>query len=58
MTYEEATQQIQETKQEKGPTLESAIGFTMDIEREEDPTSGRMKVTHSGELLRYRKWQR
>ena len=58
MIYEEATQQIPETKQEKGPTLESAICFTRDIAREEDPTSGRVKGTHSGELLRYRKWQR
>jgi cyanate lyase len=58
MICEEATQQIPETKQEKGPTLESAIGFTMDIEREEDPTNDRVKVTRSSELLPYRKWQR
>ena len=58
MTCEEATQQIPETKQEKGRTLESAIDFTMDIEREEDPTNDRVKVTRSDELLHYRKWQR
>ena len=57
MTCEEATQQIPEAKQEKGPSLGSAIDFTMDIEREEDPTSDRVKVTRSGELLHYRKWQ-
>ena len=58
MICEEATQQIPETKQEKGSTLESAIGFTTDIEREEDPTNDRVKLTRSDELLHYRKWQR
>ncbi|MBV9454933.1 MAG: hypothetical protein JOZ19_12585 [Rubrobacter sp.] len=58
MTCEEATQQIPEAKQEKGPSLGSAIGFTMDIEREENSTSDRVKVTRSGELFHYREWQR
>lgn len=43
--------------QEKfGDGIMSAIDFTMDIEKEEDPKGDRVKVIMSGKFLPYKKW--
>ena len=34
----------------------SAIDFTMDIEKVENPHGDRVKVTYSGKFLPYKKW--
>jgi cyanate lyase len=39
-----------------GDGIMSAIDFTMDIERVEDPHGDRVKVTYSGKFLPYKKW--
>lgn len=39
-----------------GPGIMSAIDFTMDIERIEDPKGDRVKVTMNGKFLGYKKW--
>lgn len=43
--------------QEKfGDGIMSAIDFTLDIEKEEDPKGERVKVIMSGKFLPYKKW--
>jgi len=43
--------------QEKfGDGIMSAIDFTLQVEREEDPKGDRVKLTMSGKFLPYRKW--
>ncbi len=44
---------IQETF---GDGIMSAIDFTMDVEKEEDPKGDRVKITLSGKFLPYRRW--
>jgi cyanate lyase len=39
-----------------GDGIMSAINFTLDIEKEEDPKGDRVKVTMSGKFLPYKKW--
>lgn len=48
---------IKEVIHEKfGDGIMSAIDFTLDIEREEDPKGDRVKVIMSGKFLAYKKW--
>ncbi len=48
---------IKEVIHEKfGDGIMSAIDFTLDIEKEEDPKGDRVKVTMSGKFLPYKKW--
>ncbi len=42
--------------EEFGDGIMSAIDFTMELEREEDPAGDRVKVTYSGKFLPYKKW--
>jgi cyanate lyase len=39
-----------------GDGIMSAIDFTLDVDREEDPKGDRVRVTMSGKFLPYRKW--
>jgi cyanate lyase len=39
-----------------GDGIMSAIDFTLDIDKEEDPKGDRVKVTMNGKFLSYRKW--
>jgi cyanate lyase len=39
-----------------GDGIMSAIDFTLDVDREEDPKGDRVKVTMSGKFLPYKKW--
>ena len=39
-----------------GDGIMSAIDFTLDVEREEDPKGDRVKVIMSGKFLPYKKW--
>ena len=39
-----------------GDGIMSAIDFTLDIEKEEDPKGDRVKVIMSGKFLPYKKW--
>jgi cyanate lyase len=39
-----------------GDGIMSAIDFTMDVEKEEDPKGDRVKITMSGKFLPYKKW--
>jgi cyanate lyase len=39
-----------------GDGIMSAIDFTLEIEKEEDPKGDRVKVTMSGKFLPYKKW--
>jgi cyanate lyase len=48
---------MKEVIQEKfGDGIMSAIDFTLDIEKEEDPKGDRVKVTMNGKFLPYKKW--
>ncbi|MBD2301261.1 cyanase [Nostoc sp. FACHB-87] len=48
---------IKEVIQEKfGDGIMSAIDFTLDIEKVEDPKGDRVKVTMNGKFLPYKKW--
>jgi cyanate lyase len=48
---------IKEIIHEKfGDGIMSAIDFTMDIEKEEDPKGDRVKVIMNGKFLAYKKW--
>jgi cyanate lyase len=48
---------IKSVIQEKfGDGIMSAIDFTLDIEKEEDPKGDRVKVIMSGKFLPYKKW--
>ncbi|MBD2559198.1 MULTISPECIES: cyanase [Nostoc] len=48
---------IKEVIQEKfGDGIMSAIDFTLDIEKEEDPKGDRVKIIMSGKFLPYKKW--
>jgi cyanate lyase len=48
---------IKEIIQEKfGDGIMSAIDFTMDIEKVEDPKGDRVKLTMNGKFLPYKKW--
>ena len=43
--------------QEKfGDGIMSAIDFTLDVDKEEDPKGDRVKLTMSGKFLPYKKW--
>jgi cyanate lyase len=44
---------IQETF---GDGIMSAIDFTMEVEKEEDPKGDRVKITMSGKFLPYKRW--
>ena len=39
-----------------GDGIMSAIDFTLDIEKEEDPKGDRVKITMNGKFLSYKKW--
>lgn len=39
-----------------GDGIMSAIDFTLDVEKEEDPKGDRVKVVMSGKFLAYKKW--
>jgi cyanate lyase len=39
-----------------GDGIMSAIDFTLDIEKEEDPKGDRVKIIMSGKFLTYKKW--
>ncbi|HVB48253.1 MAG TPA: cyanase [Burkholderiales bacterium] len=39
-----------------GDGIMSAIDFTLDIDKEEDPKGDRVRVTMSGKFLPYKKW--
>lgn len=43
-------------REEFGDGIMSAIDFSMDFEREEDPKGDRVKLTWSGKFLPYRTW--
>ena len=48
---------IKELIEEKfGAGIMSAIDFTMDIEKVEDPKGDRVKITMNGKFLGYKKW--
>ncbi len=48
---------IKEIIQEKfGDGIMSAIDFTLDIEKEEDPKGDRVKLIMNGKFLTYKKW--
>ena len=48
---------IKEIIQEKfGDGIMSAIDFTLDIEKEEDPKGDRVKLIMNGKFLAYKKW--
>ncbi|MGJ5627740.1 cyanase [Nostoc sp. CALU 1950] len=48
---------IKEVIQEKfGDGIMSAIDFTLNIEKEEDPKGDRVKIIMSGKFLPYKKW--
>jgi len=48
---------IKEVIQEKfGDGIMSAIDFTLDVEKEEDPKGDRVKIIMSGKFLPYKKW--
>jgi cyanate lyase len=48
---------IKEIIHEKfGDGIMSAIDFTLDIEKEEDPKGDRVKIIMSGKFLPYKKW--
>ncbi|MBD0264679.1 MAG: cyanate hydratase, partial [Tolypothrix sp. Co-bin9] len=43
--------------QEKfGDGIMSAIDFTLDVDKEEDPKGDRVKIVMSGKFLPYKKW--
>ena len=39
-----------------GDGIMSAIDFTLDVEKEEDPKGDRVKITMSGKFLPYKRW--
>lgn len=39
-----------------GDGIMSAIDFTLNVEKEEDPKGDRVKITMSGKFLAYKKW--
>jgi cyanate lyase len=39
-----------------GDGIMSAIDFTMEVEKEEDPKGDRVKITMSGKFLPYKRW--
>ncbi len=39
-----------------GDGIMSAIDFTLNVEKEEDPNGNRVKITMSGKFLPYKKW--
>jgi cyanate lyase len=39
-----------------GDGIMSAVDFTMEIEKEEDPKGDRVKITMSGKFLPYKRW--
>ena len=39
-----------------GDGIMSAIDFTMDVEKEQDPKGDRVRITMSGKFLPYKKW--
>ena len=39
-----------------GDGIMSAIDFTLDVDKEEDPKGDRVKITMSGKFLPYKKW--
>ena len=48
---------MKDVVQEKfGDGIMSAIDFTLDIEKVEDPKGDRVKVTMNGKFLPYKKW--
>ncbi|OUL20492.1 cyanase [Nostoc sp. RF31YmG] len=48
---------IKDVIQEKfGDGIMSAIDFTLDVEKEEDPKGERVKIIMSGKFLPYKKW--
>jgi cyanate lyase len=48
---------IKEVIHEKfGDGIMSAIDFTLEVDKEEDPKGDRVKVTMSGKFLPYKKW--
>ena len=44
------------TQEMFGDGIMSAIDFTMDIEKVEDPKGDRVKMTYNGKFLPYKKW--
>nr|WP_267901077.1 cyanase [Dulcicalothrix desertica] len=48
---------LKDVVQEKfGDGIMSAIDFTLNVEKEEDPKGDRVRITMSGKFLPYKKW--
>jgi cyanate lyase len=43
-------------QEEFGDGIMSAIDFTMEVEKQEDPKGDRVKITMSGKFLPYKRW--
>ncbi len=54
LVYGEAIKQVIHEK--AGDGIMSAIDFTMNIEKEENPKGDRIKITMDGKFLAYKKW--
>ena len=54
MVYGESIKQIIHEK--FGDGIMSAIDFTMDVDRVEDPNGDRVQITMSGKFLPYKRW--
>jgi cyanate lyase len=44
------------TQEKFGDGIMSAIDFTMDVQKQEDPKDDRVVVTMNGKFLPYEKW--
>jgi cyanate lyase len=54
MVYGESFKELVHEK--FGDGIMSAIDFTMDVEKEEDPKGDRVKIVMSGKFLPYKRW--
>ncbi len=54
MVYGESFKELVHEK--FGDGIMSAIDFTMDVDKEEDPKGDRVKITMSGKFLPYKRW--
>jgi len=54
MVYGETLKQVVQEKM--GDGIVSAIDFTMDVDKVEDPKGNRVKITLNGKFLPYKRW--
>ncbi|MEX0732700.1 MAG: cyanase [Aquisalimonadaceae bacterium] len=54
MVYGETLKEVVQEKM--GDGIVSAIDFTMDVEKVEDPKGDRVKITMNGKFLPYKRW--